>query len=49
MNLEEDPIIEMLKVIKFISDTEYEDSEFFNNILQDKPVELDDEVFMHQL
>jgi len=45
MNLEEDPIIEMLKVIKFISDTEYEDSEFFNNILQDKPVELDVDAF----
>jgi Predicted metal-binding protein related to the C-terminal domain of SecA len=32
-------------VIKFISDTEYEDSEFFNNILQDKPVELDVDAF----
>ncbi len=45
MKLEEDPVIEIIKVIKFISDPKYEDSDFFISILKNKPVELSDEVF----
>jgi yecA family protein len=45
MKLKEDPIAEILKVIEFISNPEYIDSEFFNNILQNKPVELSNEAF----
>ena len=46
MKLEEDPIAEIIKVLKFISYPEYEDSDFFISILKDKPVELSDEAFL---
>jgi uncharacterized protein len=45
MKLDEDPVTEIIKVIKFISDPEYEDSDFFISILKNKPVELSDEAF----
>ncbi len=46
MKLEKDPIAEIIKVITFISDPEYEDSDFFISILKNKPVELSDEAFL---
>ncbi len=45
MKLDKDPIIEILKVIEFISDIDYKDSAFFNDILRDKPVELSEDDF----
>ena len=45
MKLDEDPVTEIIKVIKFISEPEYEKSDFFIGILKNKPVDLSDEAF----